>query len=1003
MRHRHLHRHAVIVWILILAAVALVATNPHLLAPVATRVLNRVLLAHDHDALKVRAYHVRPGVGVDLYDVSLTLSSAGGDLSLIAADTLELDFRATEILGPAVRLRRVVVRGLEVYHTLGPPVVGPRSTRGAPKLPRLRADLLAIIGARIEVARHDGRAAETVSSLSLRGAVASDGRALRLAVQDADVTWDSRRTVFADLHGDVVADSAGVHTSGLAGIVNGGHVWARGGQQPGHVLDLEVVAERAVASEIAALTGIKLQINAEGSLAAHIRAAADTVRFTGNFSGRLEKWQLSGAEAEAVFTRTEAHFPHVRGRVSGAWFDGTVDVTKDAGGAVVVVIEGDAADLDLSRGLVPDTPDLPHSQGRGRLRILHRDADRSTLVTGRLAEGEIAIMPFDSAWVEVWARVDSVAFRRIDLRHRSILAKLTGRSDRHKVFSGVLDVTADDLADLPPEWGFPALRGRVEGEGTLHGALDDLNLGGQFRLEDVTLGPLTFGDGEATVFGSNVLGKEWGLQTAVDGHRLILGGVELGAYSLAGRSNPREAFIDSFRAGRGDTLLSFTGSAVMDDTGAHMRVDDLRIDFGGNSWLSTGPIVANAAAGYLEVPALHLESQQGVVAGELEYAAGQRLDADFVFSQFDMRLLHPFVPEAGRVGGVITARARVSGTPEHPIVEADGTLTNADFPLAYVDSLAMRGTLREGVVALDDVVLRSEYGRIRGRGTVAHPGTAPRDFWPGAALDLELAVDDGDWAFLDQFHLPALDRLSGRVEGALHVSGTTRAPQVTGDLVSTPLNIHWVHLDQLQGTVFADSSRLILGDLRGNQDQLRLEGRLEIPLRLDFLSEPKSPLDGPFHARLVVPPGSDLTPLTLATNAFIESHGTGEGEILIDGPLAHPLWSGDFRVRDAGFVLRDTEEIFHDVSARGRFDGDVLHLEDLRGQEGMRGTVTGAGTVTFRGLELTAFDVRLAVDRFLLASIPDLRALVKARNVHVTGVKVGPDSLMVPKFTGDSN
>jgi autotransporter translocation and assembly factor TamB len=50
---------------------------------------------------------------------------------------------------------------------------------------------------------------------------------------------------------------------------------------------------------------------------------------------------------------------------------------------------------------------------------------------------------------------------------------------------------------------------------------------------------------------------------------------------------------------------------------------------------------------------------------------------------------------------------------------------------------------------------------------------------------------------------------------------------------------------------------------------------------------------------------------------------------------------------------------------------------------------------------LTGFDVQLAADRFLVASIPDLRALVRSDEIHVTGVKVGPDSVMVPKFTGE--
>ncbi len=57
--------------------------------------------------------------------------------------------------------------------------------------------------------------------------------------------------------------------------------------------------------------------------------------------------------------------------------------------------------------------------------------------------------------------------------------------------------------------------------------------------------------------------------------------------------------------------------------------------------------------------------------------------------------------------------------------------------------------------------------------------------------------------------------------------------------------------------------------------------------------------------------------------------------------------------------------------------------------------------MVFDGLELRTFNIRLDVDRFLVASLPDLRALVQGQGARLIGVKVGPDSLLVPKFTGD--
>ena len=50
---------------------------------------------------------------------------------------------------------------------------------------------------------------------------------------------------------------------------------------------------------------------------------------------------------------------------------------------------------------------------------------------------------------------------------------------------------------------------------------------------------------------------------------------------------------------------------------------------------------------------------------------------------------------------------------------------------------------------------------------MSHPGAGSEDFWPGAELDLDLEINNGDWAFLDQFALPALDRLAGHFNGSL--------------------------------------------------------------------------------------------------------------------------------------------------------------------------------------------------------------------------------------------
>ena len=73
MWHRTHHWPVALTWTLILVGVGLLIVNPHVLAPVVTQTLNRILLSGTATELNVRAYRVRPQRGVDLYDVSLTV------------------------------------------------------------------------------------------------------------------------------------------------------------------------------------------------------------------------------------------------------------------------------------------------------------------------------------------------------------------------------------------------------------------------------------------------------------------------------------------------------------------------------------------------------------------------------------------------------------------------------------------------------------------------------------------------------------------------------------------------------------------------------------------------------------------------------------------------------------------------------------------------------------------------------------------------------------------
>jgi autotransporter translocation and assembly factor TamB len=351
--------------------------------------------------------------------------------------------------------------------------------------------------------------------------------------------------------------------------------------------------------------------------------------------------------------------------------------------------------------------------------------------------------------------------------------------------------------------------------------------------------------------------------------------------------------------------------------------------------------------------------------------------------------------------GEVTADVLVAGRPEAPVISVTATVIGSEFALATIDTLEVAGSFSRATADIGRLHLVSNYGTVDLNGQVAHPGAGVRDFWPGAALELTAEVTDGDWAFVDQFEVPALDRIAGRFTGELKVGGTTESPVIEGELASAPFHIHWLHMDQMSGHVTVDAERLILARLAGNKGALAVTGHLEVPLFVDLLSEPAANEEGPFLMRLSLPAESDLEPLARATNGFYESSGRGQAEVVISGPLNHPVYEGSVALHDVGFVLRGQQEIYRDCSVVGTFSGDELRISELQGEEGEKGTFHGSGHVLFDGLKLKTFDLRLAADRFLISTIPDLRVLVRTQNARINGEVVGPDSVLVPKFSGD--
>jgi hypothetical protein len=988
-------------WAVFLLVLAYVGGRPHLVAPQLSRLVSRHLLHLPDDGLRVRDFRVWGLDGVDLYGVSLTLPGRGRGQVIVSADTVEVDYVLKEALGKAPRLRSLVVRRPEIFVRAGvdsgqaePSAAKP----GPPRLPTLSIDDLSVLSGYFELADARGSVQQRIPYLSWRGAV-EVGPVARAVLRGCDIDWQTRESSLDSLTGEITMDEQGLHVRDLRGRLNGHPVEVSGSRRWDESLDLAVRASDISALEIQNLVKHQLGFSAQGDVEATLRAKADTLVYDGVFTGVLEGYDMSGLNGRAIVSRRDVWLENLTGDVNGATIDGRGHFDISDSKAVTFVLEGEVTGVNLANGLIPGEMVLPQTSGAGRLRIEHTDHPMWTRVTGLMRDGHIEIMPYDACEFDIEATPGGVRFNQVGLRHRDLRAQLTGAADSLSVFQGNLEFAVDDLGTLPAEWRWPALKGQASGQVSLDGPLDALGVQGRVTIDNVELGPARAAFAVADVTIENALGVPR-IAAAVAGDSLRLGGVPLGAYRAFGSADAAGARLDTFLCVYGDTVGLLRLQVAFSDTVDSYRIDEFRVDMEGTRWALDRPLGVGVGDGYLSVRDLSLSSDQGAVSGGGVFDRRRLIAGALQLRGFDLRLLNPFVSTRAPLAGRLTADVVLGGEPDAPQVTLIADLVDAPFALSRVDSLHVAAVFSKDTVEVQGLDLRTPYGQVLASGRISHPGAPLKAYWRGASLDLNLEIPDGDWSFMEQFKLPSLDRLSGRFGGQVHLTGTTSEPLIDGRLRSVPFNVHWLHLDELTGTVQADRTQLVLGDLVGTQDQMRLTGRLELPLVLDLLSEPTSPPNGPFLLEVDIPPGTDLAALTPATNAFANSRGTGQAHVRVSGPLSHPLYEGSAQLRDVGFVIKHLEEVYSEAACDATFSGDIVHLNNIRGREGLTGTFNGGGTLTFRGLEMETFDVGLNLDRFLVASIPDLRALVSGRGARLTGVKVGPDSRLVPRFSG---
>ena len=991
----------IIAWFLFLAIVWALGTHPALMMPYVSKLATNHFLRDSGSNLTVKNWSGSLLGDLELLGVELELQLDRGASANVSIDTLSLQYGFLDLVRQPVRISGVHAKGVELFAIRGTPVTSGDGTLPSNpfKMPRLAIGTVSIDRASIALSDSKGRLQQSIPEFNWAGSIVVDDEIV-IESTDSKINYASRNTLLRNLSGTVKYNNSAIVFSGVSVHADSTSFEIDGQRLHTGELDVTVAGKHIAIQDVEELLDITLGFKASGDADFAITGRPDSLAMDIHYDGVIENYELNGMHGKCILKNEILEWTEINTVVNGAEFAG-VGFFDLSNNDLYFELEGDASNINVAENIVPGVA-LPESNCNGSVLIKRRNSSNETFVEAKVADGFISVLPFETCDVNIYANSDGVDIRGLDIQYNDLSLTLSGFADTTGYFDGQLIANSTNLSSLPAEWGVPITSGSAQVTGRVTGIDPVYDFTGEAALADVGMSPLNIESGNCELAISDVLG-DWGVTTLANGSGLSLGGVNLGDYTLEGVVGGEYARVRTFRSTLGDTLISARGQATFSDTLASYYIPEFTIDVEGNQWELENSVKLELSPETIVVESFAIASEFGSLRcfGNLD-RPNDLLDGSLNISDFDMSLLIPFAGERGKhLNGQLSAEMLLGGSVSLPVFDLQAELVDCEMPLAKIDSLAVSSIYDEGELTINILDLYSNHGHATVHGVVENYDIDLKDYWNQAELDLEINVEGGNWTFLDQFKIPALDRMAGLFDGQISVEGTSDYPLIDGQMHSSPFDIHWVHLDEVScGISYADD-QLALSSLEGRKDDLNLSGRIELPLHLDLISVPEEMKDGPLYMSFNLPHNSNLEPLSRATNAFVSSAGMGEANLVIAGPASHPEWTGTVSVQNGECVMVNQEEVYTGLDIYGVWSGDILAVDLLAGREGERGTISGSGEVIFDGLQLSGFDLGFEVNRFLIASIPDVRALGKSKNIHLLGVKVGPDSVLVPKFVGD--
>ncbi|HEV8339097.1 MAG TPA: translocation/assembly module TamB domain-containing protein [bacterium] len=580
----------------------------------------------------------------------------------------------------------------------------------------------------------------------------------------------------------------------LVGAQGTSQVHAAGAVAESGRLAMDVAGTDLDLRRISALVGLRPAISGQADVRGRLTGSLAAPVFDGDLvmgRGSAGTLAFDGAEGPLHLTRQSVSTPgllirdgpgtyRLAGTAQWAAAHPALDLTVDAEEIAAAALARDAGlALDL-RGRLS-----------GRLHIGGTPRRPSVTASLTLREGRLEGQQVDEAtaafrWVDGTLHLD-----RAEARVRDSLIQASGTVRRDGETEMTISARQFDLRHLtilPPQLlaasGKIDLNGRVSGKGLnrVAGVLSssDLTLNGQ-RFDQAEglvrwaqgrlhLEPLTLrqGPGEYTITGTLELQGpvRFDLQGEVAGGRLstllALGGV-------------RPPFpLD----GRLDGVVRVEGTPARPSASLDARLSQGRL---GDHPIEEGQAVLSARDDVITVERLRLRSGSGEIAAQGRVALRGSSALEVSGSNLNLDLLRPLLGLRRPLRGTLSFTTQFSGALSDPEIGLSLELRDGGVEGLTFDSLVANAFYQDGQFHIEQALLTEGTNRVKGTGTIPF-NPALRSLAETRPMRFEISLVEANLGLLTLL-TPQVQEASGRMEGQVTLSGTPRAPEMSGRLM----------------------------------------------------------------------------------------------------------------------------------------------------------------------------------------------------------------------------